>query len=123
MKFLLDVILHHGVGFFLELRLVLLEESCGFVGVEVSERESKYENVLKFTLLKNAVSKLDQFKVGDVVEVSFDVKGREYNGKVYIDLNAWKIELIATASGTDEVNGVTELPPSTTDDVFDGLPF
>jgi len=94
-----------------------------FVGIEVSERESKYENVLKFTLLKNAVSKLDQFKVGDVVEVSFDVKGREYNGKVYIDLNAWKIELIATASGTDEVNGVTELPPSTTDDVFEGLPF
>ena len=75
---------------------------------------------MKFTLLKNAVSKLDRFKVGDVVEVSFDVKGRKYNDKVYIDLNAWKIEEIATASDTDEVNGSNE-PTTTNGD--DGLPF
>jgi hypothetical protein len=91
-----------------------------FVGVEVSERESKFENILKFTLLKNAVSKLDRFKAGDVVEVSFDVKGRKYNDKVYIDLNAWKIELVATASDADEVNGSNE---STTTTCDDGLPF
>ena len=75
-----------------------------FVGVEISEREQKYENILKFSLFKNAVSKIDQFKVGDVVEVSFDVKGHKYNDKVYIDLNAWKIDEIATASDKESVS-------------------
>jgi hypothetical protein len=95
-----------------------------FVGVEVSEREQKYENILKFSLFKNAVSKIDQFKVGDVVEVSFDVKGHKWTDRIFIELNAWKIELVATASDTDEVNELPrEIPPSTTGDDLDNLPF
>lgn len=93
-----------------------------FIGIEISEREQKHENVLKFTTFKNTVAKLDQFKVGDVVEVFFDVKGREYNGKVYIDLNAWKIELVATASDADEANGANESKISKTT-CDDGQPF
>ena len=33
-------------------------------------------------------------KVGDNVEVEFDIRGREYNGKTYNDLSHWKIEKI-----------------------------
>lgn len=39
--------------------------------------------------------KVDKFlqynKEGDEVEVSFDPASREYNGKWYTDLNAWKV--------------------------------
>ena len=31
------------------------------------------------------------FKMGDAVDVSFDVESREYNGKWYTDVKAWKV--------------------------------
>ena len=41
--------------------------------------EEKVDNLLKFN------------KVGQNVDVSFNVESREYNGKYYTDLQAWKI--------------------------------
>jgi len=31
------------------------------------------------------------FKMGDAVDVSFDVESREYNGRWYTDVKAWKV--------------------------------
>ena len=31
------------------------------------------------------------FKMGDTVDVSFDVESREYNGRWYTDVKAWKV--------------------------------
>ena len=31
------------------------------------------------------------FKIGDALDVSFDVESREYNGKWYTDVKAWKV--------------------------------
>jgi hypothetical protein len=35
---------------------------------------------------------LSSISEGDMIKVSFDVQSREYNGKWYTDLRAWKIE-------------------------------
>jgi hypothetical protein len=35
---------------------------------------------------------LDQFQIGEYIKVSFDIRGREYQGRWYNTLNAWKIE-------------------------------
>lgn len=37
------------------------------------------------------VNELARFQVGDKVKVSFNIKGREYNGRWYNDLRVWKI--------------------------------
>lgn len=37
------------------------------------------------------VADLGRFQVGDSVRVSFNVKGREYNGRWYNDLRVWRI--------------------------------
>lgn len=37
------------------------------------------------------VKDLSRFQVGDAVKVSFAIKGREYNGRWYNDLQIWKI--------------------------------
>lgn len=37
------------------------------------------------------VNDLARFQVGDRVKVSFNIKGREYNGRWYNDLRIWKI--------------------------------
>lgn len=34
---------------------------------------------------------LSAFKPGDTVDVSFDVESREYNGRWYTDVKAWKV--------------------------------
>ena len=35
---------------------------------------------------------LDQFQIGELIKVSFDIRGREYQGRWYNTLNCWKIE-------------------------------
>jgi hypothetical protein len=34
---------------------------------------------------------MSQFRIGDAVQVSFDVESREYNGRWYTDVKAWKV--------------------------------
>lgn len=46
-----------------------------------------------------------QLQVGKSLSISFDVESREYNGRWYTDLKAWKIEAAenaTAASGTDD---------------------
>lgn len=74
------------------------------IGTEIEEKESKYPNVLKFSLVKENVKKIDPFKVGDVVEVSAFVNGREWEGRVFIELVAFRIQSVASASDSGEVN-------------------
>ena len=34
---------------------------------------------------------MSQFRMGDPIQVSFDVESREYNGRWYTDVKAWKV--------------------------------
>jgi hypothetical protein len=43
----------------------------------------------------------DQLKVGNRLKIDFDVESREYNGRWYTDVKAWKIE-VEGASGNEE---------------------
>ena len=68
---------------------------------------------------------MGSFKTGDMVDVSFDVESREYNGRWYTDVKAWKIAS-KKASGastpgntTNETPGYFEAAPASDDD----LPF
>ena len=38
------------------------------------------------------VRDLDKYQVGDKVKVSFNLSSREYNGRWYTDVRAWRIE-------------------------------
>src|SRR5216684_8592496 len=43
---------------------------------------------------------MSSFKPGEAVTVSFDVESREYNGKWYTDVKAWKI--VSKQDGSSE---------------------
>lgn len=74
----------------------------------VVRSEEQYPQDVKFTLTKERVEVLDQFQEGQTVEVSFDIRGREYNGNYYVDLNAWRLKAAeasaAPASGTSSAS-------------------
>jgi len=51
----------------------------------------KYPQDLKFEVVKDKCSMLDDYKEGQDVQVNFDIRGNEYNGKYFVNLSCWKL--------------------------------
>ena len=67
------------------------------------------------------IEMLSKFKEGQEVKVSFNVSSREYNGKYFHNLDAWKIDLIGSSNeNVEKLKEVMDLEPS---DDEDSLPF
>lgn len=71
-------------------------------------------------------------QVGNEINVSFDVESREYNGRWYTDLKAWKIDTLGATSSEQPTStpttgsrstATTSLPPSLQASEDDNLPF
>lgn len=62
--------------------------------------DGQYPQLVKFQAVQDRCTLLDNFNEGDRVKVSFDLRGREWNGKYLTNLNAWRIE---TSGGADPV--------------------
>ena len=83
--------------------------------------DGKYPQLIKFGALKDKISILDSVSIGDELTVTFDVRGREYNGNYYVDLNAWKVS--GGGGGGGSQGGAPEdPPPSSFDSSFDSEP-
>ena len=94
--------------------------------------DGNYPQLVKFQAVQERCGLLDNYNEGDTVKVSFDLRGREWNGKYLTNLNAWRIEQAAgnggsnnAATGADEnfpadpFPDYNSAPPPGTDD----LPF
>ena len=51
-----------------------------------------YPQFVKFQLVQDRCALLDNHKEGQTIKVFFDLRGREWQGKYFTNLNAWKIE-------------------------------
>ncbi len=58
----------------------------------VTTSKEKYPQDLKFEVVKDKCALLDDFQVGQEVQVIFDIRGNEYNGKYYVSLSCWKVQ-------------------------------
>ena len=58
--------------------------------IEVTE--GQYPQFIKFQMTNDRCSLIDNYNVGDVIKVHFDLRGREWQGKYFTNLNAWRIE-------------------------------
>lgn len=75
--------------------------------------QEQYPQDVKFEVVKDKCSLLDGYKAGQPLTVNFKVRGNEYNGKYYVNLQAWKIEAeqaapvapapVADPDGSDEL--------------------
>ena len=64
--------------------------------------DAKYNPEICFTLFgKDKVSLLDDFSIGNEIEVHFNLSSREYKGKYYTQAQAWKIESVTTQQEED----------------------
>lgn len=58
----------------------------------VIKQEGNYPQFIKFQLTQDRCDLVSNYKEGDKVKVSFDLRGREWNDKYFTNLNAWKLE-------------------------------
>ena len=58
-----------------------------------TEGDSKYPQAVKFEVVKDECDKLDNVRVGQIVKVHFNLRGREYNGNYYTNLTAWRLDI------------------------------
>jgi single-strand DNA-binding protein len=83
--------------------------------------DGNYPQFIKFQLVQDKCSLLDHLNEGESVKVNFDLRGREWNGKYFTNLNAWRVQ--STGGITTSNPPVQENPetPDFSDD--DDLPF
>ena len=58
----------------------------------VIEVDGTYPQFVKFQLTQDKCDLLDKYNEGDSLRVYFDLRGREWQGKYFTNLNAWKLE-------------------------------
>jgi hypothetical protein len=63
----------------------------------IVETESQYPKKVCISIWGDKIN-TSQLKVGNQLKVDFDVESREYNGRWYTDVKAWKIELAGDAT-------------------------
>lgn len=86
--------------------------------------DEQYPQDVKFELYKEKCDIVNNFKVNDEVTVHFNIRGNEYNGRYYVNLNAWRIEAGAADQGMGgQVAETVEDSPFDTVDESDDLPF
>jgi hypothetical protein len=74
---------------------------------------STYPKKVCLTAWGDKVDTLKRLTIGDRISAAFDVESREYQGRWYTDLKAWKIDVEAnrsTGGGVDPFDGV-DVPP------------
>ena len=76
----------------------------------VIDTKEKYDNIIAFDIFgEQKVDKfLQDYKVGQEVSVEFNIKCREYKGKYYTNLSAWRVW--SNTDTTKEVSKDDDLP-------------
>lgn len=67
----------------------------------VTTAHDKFPQDLKFEVVKDKCALLDQFQPDQEVQVNFDIRGNEYNGKYYVNLSCWKIQAAGSGDSSD----------------------
>lgn len=93
----------------------------------VLETQETYPRKVFFNFFGDRV---DQYplNIGDLVTVSFDIESREFNGRWYTDIRAWKAEKAGAAPAAAPADVPGDFPPPPADlsaggDPNDDLPF
>lgn len=58
----------------------------------------KYPQDVQIEFVKEGCSKLDGVGPGDEVTVAFNIRGSEYNGRYFVNLQGWKLDKLSTSN-------------------------
>lgn len=100
----------------------------------VIETHEQYPHRCMFSVFGEDRLKEFNIQVGDELTVSFDIDAREYNGRWYNDLRAWRVQRAQGAAPVASADAAADIPAPTADpfaapaaggaaDEADDLPF
>ena len=77
----------------------------------VVETHDQYPKKGCFIMMNDRAENLIKYqKVGDEVKVSFDIDSREFNGRWYTDLSAWRVEKVTQEAAAPQPSAPTPPP-------------
>jgi hypothetical protein len=87
--------------------------------------DGNYPQVIKFQLVQDKCSVLDDYAEGGRVRVHFNLRGREWQGKFLTNLNAWRLEKLDGSESAAPRQAASKPMPSATSDFpsFDAEPM
>lgn len=71
--------------------------------------DGKYPQEIALEFVQDKIALLDNLQPGQDVKVSFDIRGREYKGRYFNNLQGWRIEVLGGDGGADN-NADTHYP-------------
>ncbi len=91
----------------------------------IETSENNFTEQIKFELVQDRTDIIDPYKIGDDIKISFNLKGRKWNDKYFVNVQAWRIEY---ASSNTQNNSSPEgypppPPPEEEDNFMDEAPF
>jgi len=97
--------------------------SSGFVKREmvITVEDGKYPQDINLEFVQDNAHLPGTVEVGDTVTVGFDIRGREYNGRYFNNLNAWRLKKEA-GSTSQPAPEPPQVPDDRVDD-DDDVPF
>ena len=86
--------------------------------------DGKYPQEINLEFVQDKVGLLDNLQAGQEVTVTFDIRGREYNGRYFNNLQGWKISTLGVGTSSS-AGGSSPFPPNDTPPGFDAddIPF
>lgn len=89
----------------------------------VTVEDGKYPQEINIEFVQDKVALLDALQPGQEVTVTFDIRGREYNGRYFNNLQGWKV-VTQSGESTSTVQDQSPAPPyPTPSDFDDDIPF
>jgi hypothetical protein len=88
--------------------------------------QGQYPQYVKFQLVQDRCEIIDTIEEGTNLKVYFDLRGREWQGKYFTNLQAWRIEGAGQESKSNAPAGdFPSTPPMVSDEgsSYDDLPF
>ncbi|TXS93729.1 DUF3127 domain-containing protein [Parahaliea maris] len=92
----------------------------------VTVDDGRYPQEINLEFVQDKIALLDDLQPGQEVTVSFDIRGREYNGRYFNNLQGWKVVPAAAAAGGypgDEAPPPNMDPGPAADYGDDDIPF
>ncbi len=82
--------------------------------------DGKYPQEINLEFVQDKAALLESLSPGQEVTVTFDIRGREYNGRYFNNLQGWKV-----VAADNNANVAQEQPPYPTPEDFadDDIPF
>lgn len=84
--------------------------------------DGKYPQEINIEFVQDKVSLLDSLQVSQEVTVTFDIRGREYNGRYFNNLQGWKIDTVGAQPAAVQSEEAPPFP-SPSDFQDDDIPF